>query len=336
MKATVETKELRRALITLAKIKPTETPVTHCVHIKSEGDIVRFTVTNYEATLSIGFYNEGGDGGEHLIAMKDLRKIVSASKDKYTTLMSTTRGLVVRGYTLNNEMVEFPEHPVIEGAKLTDLAGLKKAVDMVKHAAAKEDSRPVLACINIGSIEVAAADGFRLALYAMETPFQGIYPAQYLPIVLSPFTEAFIAQDKDYLYLSDGVSQAWLRPIQRTFPDYSKIIPNPTFTYEVDALGLAHKLPVSYPPGGEVWDRKDHIHLSFNGTLRLSRPDYTADYPAVGSGECQVTLNRLFLKEALTVSAGLTTMGISGPQAPVLVTNGPYSGVIMTISKEPT
>lgn|GEM_PF-1911612 len=70
--------------------------------------------------------------------------------------------------TLSSENPEdFP--PVrAAGGKKVEIANLEKSLKQVSHAIATEDTRPVLACACLtskkGSVELAAADGFRLAV----------------------------------------------------------------------------------------------------------------------------------------------------------------------------
>lgn len=71
-----------------------------------------------------------------------------------------------------------------------DRKNLLTAIKLVRHAVAKEKSRPILAGISIyskgdGTIDIVAADGFRLAIYSMpaivEGKFVGVFPLDLLP-----------------------------------------------------------------------------------------------------------------------------------------------------------
>src|SRR5262245_45299070 len=74
---------------------------------------------------------------------------------------------------------EFPPIPPVEGAGALQIEAdrLRQALDHVVFAAATDDSRPVLTgvhfAITSSQIRLAAADGFRLAVYDLDLPAGG-------------------------------------------------------------------------------------------------------------------------------------------------------------------
>jgi DNA polymerase-3 subunit beta len=138
---------------------------------------------------------------------------------------------------------DFPPIPRIEDGISTSVEAdqLKKGIRKVVFAAAVDDSRPVLTGINAefdnDVLTLAAADGFRLAVYKMplhtkmSQKVTAIIPARTLAelqklsvdqeepvtIVLNPTRSQVIFRLKDI----ELVSQL----IQGTFPQYSQLIP---------------------------------------------------------------------------------------------------------------
>jgi DNA polymerase-3 subunit beta len=141
------------------------------------------------------------------------------------------------------DAADFPPVPrVDDGFRLKlDPKSLRNAVEHVEFAAAADDTRPVLTGIHSilegSEITLAAADGFRLAVYKLaldqEVPekIEMIVPARAMREVMRLMTEE---EEPLELALNAARSQVLFRLksvemvatlIQGTFPNYSQLIP---------------------------------------------------------------------------------------------------------------
>ena len=137
---------------------------------------------------------------------------------------------------------DFPPIPTVSGgATLTmPAAVLKEAITQVVFAAAPDDTRPVLAGVLVklagGSLTLAAADGFRLAVRTLELADGGpelhmIVPARTLTEVarLLPDSDDEVTisttPNGNQVYFAFGKTEITSRLIDGQFPDYQRIIP---------------------------------------------------------------------------------------------------------------
>ena len=139
---------------------------------------------------------------------------------------------------------DFPPVPTVdEGFRLKlDPKSLRTAVEHVEFAAAADDTRPVLTGIHTvldgSEITLAAADGFRLAVYKLaldqEAPekVEMIVPARAMREVMrllaeeeEPLELALNAARSQVLFRLKSVEMV-ATLIQGTFPNYSQLIPS--------------------------------------------------------------------------------------------------------------
>ena len=138
---------------------------------------------------------------------------------------------------------DFPPIPAVSGGQSFSIpAGLlKQAINEVVFAAAPDDTRPVLAGVLLkmggGTLTLAAADGFRLAVRTVELPeggpdLQMIVPAKTLTEVARLLSDASDDQvainttpNGNQIYFAFGKTEITSRLIEGQFPDYQRIIP---------------------------------------------------------------------------------------------------------------
>jgi DNA polymerase-3 subunit beta len=138
---------------------------------------------------------------------------------------------------------DFPPIPAVSGGESFSIpAGLlKQAINEVVFAAAPDDTRPVLAGVLLkmggGTLTLAAADGFRLAVRTVELPeggpdLQMIVPAKTLTEVARLLSDASDDQvainttpNGNQIYFAFGKTEITSRLIEGQFPDYQRIIP---------------------------------------------------------------------------------------------------------------
>jgi len=237
-------------LVGRAAAARTTLPITNNVLLSTDGGRLKLVATNLEMAISCWIGAKVEEEGAITIPARILSEFVaSLPNDKVEmNLLSKTRVLEMKCARFEAKMSgvdakDFPPIPHIEdGVGTTVEAGeLKRGIRKVAFAAAVDDSRPVLTGVNAEfddqTLTLAAADGFRLAVYKMPLatkvnqkitaiiPSRTLFELQKLSadqeepitIVLNPSRSQIIFRLKDI----ELVSQL----IQGTFPQYSQLIP---------------------------------------------------------------------------------------------------------------
>ena len=140
---------------------------------------------------------------------------------------------------------------------------LKEAINQVVFAAAPDDTRPVLAGVLLklanGTLTLAAADGFRLAVRTLDLPdgapeLQMIVPARTLTEVARLLPDAEDEQvtidttpNGNQVYFAFGKTEITSRLIDGQFPDYQRIIP-PESKTNVDPVAPPISCEPQEPP----------------------------------------------------------------------------------------
>ncbi|MBN1370291.1 MAG: DNA polymerase III subunit beta [Dehalococcoidaceae bacterium] len=237
-------------LVGRAAAARTTLPITNNVLLSTDGGRLKLVATNLEMAISCWIGAKVDEEGAITIPARILSEFVaSLPNDKVEmTLSSKTRVLEMKCARFEARMSgvdakDFPPIPHIDDGISTTVEALelKRGIRKVAFAAAVDDSRPVLTGVNAEfddqTLTLAAADGFRLAVYKMPLatrvsqkitaiiPSRTLFELQKLSadqegpitIVLNPSRSQIIFRLKDI----ELVSQL----IQGTFPQYSQLIP---------------------------------------------------------------------------------------------------------------
>jgi len=149
---------------------------------------------------------------------------------------------------------EFPPIPSVEGAGAVQIEAelLREALEHVVFAAATDDSRPVLTGVHFAigptSIRLAAADGFRLAVFTLELARGGqerelIVPARALGELSRLLTEAeqpvtmTVNAAQTQVLFDLGHATLIANLVQGTFPNYQQLIPASSSTRTEVSVG---------------------------------------------------------------------------------------------------
>ena len=238
---------------------------------------------------------------------------------------------------------EFPAIPVANGTTVSmPFSLLQRIIDAVAYAAAKDDSRPVLAGVYLrcrpGEVFAAAADGFRLAMarYPAQDAdkLELVIPAASLIELGKVAAQGFSTIDitvndgGQQVIFSIGNTKIASRLIEGRFPDVERIEPkgsardNSTrMMVPVEALKDALKLCKPFAP-----DTQNNLRLSVTpNALTLTTPESAIGQANVEIGlqasgpNNRVNLNQLYLAELLsTVPVGEMAMEIINAEAPFL------------------
>jgi DNA polymerase-3 subunit beta len=248
---------------------------------------------------------------------------------------------------------DFPPIPAVSGGTSFSIpAGLlKEAINEVVFAAAPDDTRPVLAGVLLkmggGSLTLAAADGFRLAVRTVELPeggpdLQMIVPAKTLIEVARLLGSAAdddqvainTTPNGNQIYFAFGKTEITSRLIEGQFPDYQRIIPPDAKTKvkvsTTDFLRATRAAAVFARDNSnivrlECSPSKENAELALGSILVKSTSaemgDNEGNLDAVVEGDdTQIAFNGRYLRDALeAIDTPEVLLQITGPSSPGII-----------------
>lgn len=252
MRISTEQETFQRGLNLVSRAVATRStlPQTSHIYIATDGDRLKLAATNLEIAITNWITAEVEEEGAITIPARLLTEFVGSLPNAPISLSVAPRSRQAQIICARNEATisgmdadDFPPIPTISEAQVIRLepAALREAIEHVVFAAATDDSRPVLTGVHVkigeDRLTLAAADGFRLAVYHVtiaEAPAETvevIVPAralQELSRLLTDREEAVAleingARSTALFRLSDVELTAQL--IQGTFPAYNQLIP---------------------------------------------------------------------------------------------------------------
>ena len=238
-------------------------PITQNILItakKSSG--LKLAATNLEITMTCDVGAEVEEEGSITVPARLLTEFVNSLPSDTITINlpadSRTGELKCARYKarINGmDAKDFPKIPTVSDGLNIKIApdALREAIGKVVFAAATEDSRPVLTGVQAefanGGLTLAAADGFRLAVYkmALSEPLSEdmslIIPSKSLGEINRLLTDQEEAVDitvnanrSQVVFNLKGV-QMVSQLIQGAFPNYNQLIPQSSNTKAVIGLG---------------------------------------------------------------------------------------------------
>jgi DNA polymerase-3 subunit beta len=362
---------LNRGLGVVGRAVATRTtlPITNNVLLATDQSRLKLVATNLEIAISHWVGAKVEEEGAITVPARLLTEFISSlpSERVDLSLSSRTKTLEIKCARFEARISgvdakDFPPIPKIEDGLATkvEVEAMRQGISQVIFAAASEESRPVLTGVNAefdgDVLTLAAADGFRLAVYRLPvtTPVsqrtEVIIPARTLaelnrlmadreePVEIT--VNAAKSQVLFRLKNAELVSQL----IQGGFPNYAQLIPQSCTTRAVvsvadflratktasifarDGSGIV-RLTVS--PGGELTPGKMTVSARSEEI-----GDNTGEIDAmVTGGEAKIAFNGKYLTDVLGVlheaQVALETTNPSSPGVikPVGVDN--YVHVIM-------
>ena len=338
------------ALVSKAASSGSTLPVLTCVDLQAGTDYMTLTANNLEMVIRTRINSQAKAPFSVAVPAGVLASIVSASDaetieltfDEPTLTMKVTSG----GAKSKIKAVSHEEFPPVPEATilLGRLPGraLKAALKRVVIAASCDMARPALNGVQLAKIGtdvyLAAADGFRLAAYRLETPLDFsvghtslVLPRQSvtkLTQILPDEAEIgiFISSNAASILFAWETASVWIQLIDSSFPDWKQIIPP----------GFKHTLSL---PGRDVitaLNRADVFAREANHVIRFKPGDEgglviegTSD--ETGKSETtldvampfQIAFNGLFAKQALeAISADAVHLHQNASNSPAMFTNG--------------
>lgn len=252
MKLSCLQENLSRGLGVVGRAIATRTtlPITNNVLLATDQSRLKLVATNLEMAISYWIGAKVEEEGEITVPARLLTEFVSSlPNDKVDISLPTrTKTLELKCARFEARISgldakDFPPIPTVEGgiATTVDVATLRQAIGQVVFAAASEESRPVLtgvdALFNDSLLTLAAADGFRLAVYKLpllttvSQKTEVIIPARTLAELNRLMADD---EEKVEITVNPNKSQALFRLkdtelvsqlIQGAFPQYAQLIP---------------------------------------------------------------------------------------------------------------
>jgi DNA polymerase-3 subunit beta len=244
---------------------------------------------------------------------------------------------------------DFPPIPRVSGGAsfAMDAVALKEAIGQVVFAAAPDDTRPVLAGVLVrlsqGTLTLAAADGFRLAVRSVELSAPGpdlqmIVPARALTEVarLLPTEEGeqvtvSSTANQNQVLFAFGKTEVTSRLIEGQFPDYQRIIPSEAKTQVVlstgDFLRATRAATVFARDNSnivrlECTPPREGAEVALGRVLVKSTSAEMGDNEghldaSIQGEETQIAFNGKYLRDALEViDSQQVALHITGPSSP--------------------
>jgi len=334
-------------LETLGKVKPavgakSALPVCASILIRAGGGRLALVATNLEVALTASCKATIGRQGAVAIPASLLEGFLRASKaDKIVLSLASPSSLAIEGGGATTvlrgfEAKDFPPIPGVSGLP-TVVTGLANALKEVSYAMAKEDSRPVLAGVSFtlkdGKMELAAADGFRLALTTVKargTLGQVIVPSKAICLIqkLMPGKVSIHKGGDKLAFIGEGLVLT-THAVQGSFPNYENIIPKNGQPVTADSQGLRDALDavsVTLNDAGIVRLEKKGTKLVVS-TENEELGKTEVKLPAKGHGK--IAFSALYLKELLARIEGRISLRITDVATPGVVKQGRTLHVLM-------
>jgi DNA polymerase-3 subunit beta len=252
MKLSCLQENLNRGLAIVGRAVATRTtlPITNNVLLSAEAGRLKLVATNLEMAISCWIGAKIEEEGSITVPARLLTEFVSSLPSDTIAInlspQTKTLGLKCARFEARISGVDakdFPPIPSIDDGITTkiEVEALRQGINQVVFAAATEESRPVLTGVDAqfegGTLTLAAADGFRLAVLklpitnSVSQKTEAIIPARTLAelnrligdeeetvdITLNPNKSQVLFRLKSV----ELVSQL----VQGTFPNYSQLIP---------------------------------------------------------------------------------------------------------------
>ncbi|MGD9143307.1 MAG: DNA polymerase III subunit beta [Dehalococcoidia bacterium] len=252
MKLSCLQENLNKGLNIVGRAVATRTtlPITNNVLLATEDGRLKLVATNLEMAISCWIGAKIEDEGTITIPARLLTEFVSSlpndTIDFQLSPQTKTLGLKCARFEARISGVDAKDFPPIpsvdEGIKTTvEVDALRQGINQVVFAAAVEESRPVLTGVSArfenDSLVLAAADGFRLAVYELplatpvEQKTEVIIPARTLAELNrliadneEPVNVTLNPNKSQILFQMESVNLV-SQLIQGSFPNYSQLIP---------------------------------------------------------------------------------------------------------------
>ena len=334
----------------------TTLPITSNVLLQTDQSRLKLSATNLEMAISCWIGAKVEEEGAITVNARLLTEFInSLPNDKVdVTLPSRGKSLKLKCARFEARISgvdakDFPPVPTLEGGINTkvEAEAFRQAISQVVFAAAVDESRPVLTGVNAkfegDSLTLAAADGFRLAVYKMalaepvKESIKAIIPARTLGELnrLTSEQDETIAitidTQKSQILFSLKDIEIVSQLIQGTFPQYSQLIPqsySSRAVVDTAAFQMATKTAAIFArdgggivrlimtPGGDKLPGK----LSISARSEEIGEDEGEIDAAVQGEEAKIAFNGKYLTDVLgAIGESQVALEITNPSSPGVI-----------------
>jgi DNA polymerase-3 subunit beta len=334
----------------------TTLPITNNILLETDQSRLKLIATNLEMAISCWIGAKIEEEGTITVPAKLLMEFInSLPKDKVDVSMAPkTKTLSLRcaryeARISGMDAKDFPPIPTVDKGINTsiDVEVLRQAITQVVFAAASEESRPVLTGVDAkfeGSmLTLAAADGFRLAVYKVtlakpvSQKIEIIVPAKTLAELNRLMgdqeepVEVTINPNKSQILFKLKNIELVSQLIQGTFPQYEQLIPTSTGTkatvdvteflratrtaaiFARDGTGIVRLM---IAPGGELTPGK----MTISARSEEIGDDQGEIDAIVQGNEAKIAFNGKYLTDVLNVIKEAQVMlETSSPSSPGVI-----------------
>ncbi len=339
------------ALVSKAAGSGSTLPILACVDLQAEKDGLTLTANNLEMVIRTHIPAQALVPFSVAVPSAVLTSIVLASDadtidldfDEATLTMKVASG----GAKSKIKALTHEEFPLVPDADISlgklPAKMLKTALKRVVIAASLDVARPALNGVQLAKlgndIYLAAADGFRLAAYRLETPLA--FPEKHTSLVIPRQAAIKLAQvlpDDDELvglFISKNASailftwqatSVWVQLVSTAFPDWQQIVPS----------GFKHTLNLPGRDAIAALNRADIFAREANHVVRF-KPGEEGGLVIEGTSDetgksetvlevampFRIAFNSVFAKQGVeAIGADAVHLHLNAGNAPAMFTNG--------------
>ena len=316
MKATLNRIELLKALGMLKTVIPNRSimPIITKVAIRATKGKLELQGTDLDVNVVSSCKATVDKQGAVCVPIRTMESFVKNVKSETVTIampdkkhLKLTAGASI---TLDGmDIADFPPIQAVKG-KFCTIVNLDQALKEVSYAVSKDDARPALNGIsftpNKGKLELASADGFRLAVTNIKAKMAKKAEAKsfILPLTASNIIERYMPGKIEVFRTEDTISFVnngtvmTARLIIGTFPGYNEVIPTngSSFTFDSDDMKSALAIVSGTVSNGIVRLRTKTTNLVVS-TVDEDVGETSTDIKS--TGRCKIAFNTKYLKDVL-------------------------------------
>jgi len=337
-------------------------PVAQNILIVAEESRLKLVATNLEMATTCWVGAKVEEEGSITVPARLLGEFVSSLPNELVSIEMPAGGRTVQ-FTCGRSQAhmngidadDFPPVPQVGESVTAEIGadGLREGISRVAMAAATDESRPVLTGINLEfegeRLTLAAADGFRLAVYrmplakAVDGKTTVIVPAKTLNEIHRLLGDQ---EEAVYIAVNEQRSQALFRLnsaevvtqlIQGTFPNYSQVIPQKYDTRAVADVGEFTRVAKMASVFARDASNIVRLLVTPGGDMKAGKVTLTAQADEVGgnTGDLDALVDGNEAKIAFNVKYLLDVLGvIKQSQVALEVTTPSSPGVVRPIGTD--
>jgi DNA polymerase-3 subunit beta len=337
-------------------------PVAQNILIVAEESRLKLVATNLEMATTCWVGAKVEEEGSITVPARLLGEFVNSLPNELVKIEMPAGGRTVQftcgrfqAHMNGIDADDFPPVPQVPEGVTAEIGadGLREAISRVAMAAATDESRPVLTGISMEfegeRLTLAAADGFRLAVYkmplakAVEGKTTVIVPARTLNEVHRLLGEQ---EEPVYITVNEQKSQALFRLnnaemvsqlVQGTFPNYSQVIPTKYDTRAVADVGEFTRVAKMASVFARDASNIVRLLVTPGGDLKAGKITLTAQAEEVGgnTGDLDALVDGNEAKIAFNVKYLLDVLGVvKQSQVALEVTTPSSPGVVRPIGTD--